>query len=97
MAFKDGFEMIARDRDINNGPCLRVLLFMLSQADAQDRVLLSCGQIARELDMARSNVSLALKKLVKKEVLAIDHVVGRERTYKLTKAYFHGGRPGKLE
>ena len=87
-SFQESFEEIAKDEEVNNGPCLRIFLFLLSKMDEQYRVPLTASQIGKELKMANSNVSIAIKKLVEKKYIEADYIIGRERSYKLSDVHF---------
>ena len=86
MAFQDAFEELAKDREITNEP-RRVLDYMFSKLDFENFIQLSQKEITEELRMHKSQVSEAIKLLVRKQIILEGPKVGRSKCYRLNPNY----------
>jgi len=67
MNLKDA-ETIARDKGLH-GTEFRILFFLLSRIDYENKAMLSQAFIAKQLEMPQSQVSASIKKLVECEAI----------------------------
>ena len=96
MAFQDAFEELAKDREITNEP-RRVLDYMFSKLDFENFIQLSQKEITEELRMHKSQVSEAIKLLVRKQIILEGPKVGRSKCYRLNPNYGWKGKVKNLE
>jgi hypothetical protein len=66
---------------------LRVLLYLLSRLDFENYINVSQAEMARALDVDRSNCHKAVGELVQAEVIVEGPKVGMHRTYRLNPSY----------
>lgn len=93
MAFQDAFEELAKDREITSEP-RRVLDYLFSKLDFENFIQQSQQDIARALGMHKSQVSEAVKLLVRKQIVLEGPKVGRSKCYRLNPNY---GWKGKVK
>ena len=96
MAFQDAFEELAKDREITNEP-RRVLDYMFSKLDFENFIQLSQKEITEALRMHKSQVSEAIKLLVRKHIILEGPKVGRSKCYRLNPNYGWKGKVKNLE
>lgn len=93
MAFQDAFEELAKDREITSEP-RRVLDYLFSKLDFENFIQQSQQDIAHALGMHKSQVSEAVKLLVRKQIVLEGPKVGRSKCYRLNPNY---GWKGKVK
>ena len=93
MAFQEAFEALAMDKDLN-GQTMKVLMFLMAHTSFENYVGLEQKMICDKLQMHKTDVSLAMKKLVEKGILEKGPKLGRSSTYKLNPYY---GWKGKIK
>lgn len=93
MAFQDAFEELAKDREITSEP-RRVLDYLFSKLDFENFIQQSQQDIAQALGMHKSQVSEAMKLLVRKQIVLEGPKVGRSKCYRLNPNY---GWKGKIK
>lgn len=86
MIFQDAFAYIAKDKTLTL-EAKNVLLYLFSRLDFENFVLIPHVEIAKELDMQRSNVSRAIKLLLEKQIIIEGPKVDRSRGYRLNNKY----------
>lgn len=96
MAFQEAFEALATDKDLN-GQSMKVLMFLMSRLSFENYIGLEQKAICEKLDMHKTDVSLAIKKLVDKGILERGPKLGRSSTYKLNPFYGWKGRVKNLQ
>lgn len=96
MAFQEAFEALAMDKDLN-GQAMKVLMFLMAHTSFENYVGLEQKTICDKLQMHKTDVSLAIKKLVEKGILEKGPKLGRSSTYKLNPYYGWKGRVKNLK
>ncbi len=96
MAFQEAFEMLATDKDLN-GQTMKVLMFLMSRLSFENFIGIEQKSIVDKLEMHKTDVSLAIKKLVEKGILEKGPKLGRSGTYKLNPFYGWKGRVKNLK
>lgn len=95
MAFQEAFEALATDKDLN-GQTMKVLMFLMSRLSFENYIGLEQKTIGEKLEMHKTDVSLAVKRLVEKGILEKGPKLGRSSTYKLNPYYGWKGRVKNL-
>ena len=93
MNSQEALKLIAKDKDLQ-GRTLRVFLYLCGILDFENLIQIPQVEICKELDLKRSNVSLAIKILVDKDILIQGPKVGRSFAYRLNPDY---GWKGKVK
>lgn len=93
MAFQDAFEELAKDKEITSEP-RRVLDYLFSKLDFENYIQQSQQDITKALGMHKSQVSEAIKLLVRKQIVLEGPKVGRSKCYRLNPNY---GWKGKIK
>ena len=93
MNSQEALKLIAKDKDLQ-GRTLRVFLYLCGILDFENLIQIPQIEICKELDLKRSNVSLAVKTLVDKGILIQGPKVGRSFAYRLNPDY---GWKGKVK
>ena len=93
MNSQEALKLIAKDKDLQ-GRTLRIFLYLCGILDFENLIQIPQVEICRELDLKRSNVSLAIKILVDKGILIQGPKVGRSFAYRLNPDY---GWKGKVK
>lgn len=70
----------------------RVRDYLLGTIGLGNYVYVNQAEVARELRLARSNVSVAIKRLIELQIVLQGPKVGRSNTYMLNPAYCYFGR-----
>lgn len=96
MAFQDAFEELAKDREITSEP-RRVLDYLFSKLDFENFIQQSQQDIAQALGMHKSQVSEAMKLLVRKQIVLEGPKVGRSKCYRLNPNYGWKGKVKTLQ
>lgn len=95
MFFQNACEKLALDKSLS-GESFRVLMYLLSNLDFENYIIIQQVEIAEKLDMKRANVSRAIKQLTDKEILIKGPKLGRTYSYKLNSTYGWKGKVIKL-
>lgn len=94
MGFQEGFLEIAKMK--MGAEAMNVFLFLLSQIEYDNLLIISQIEIARELGMKKQNVSRAIKTLIKNEVLEIrDPHRRRRQRFRLSDKFVWKGKLNK--
>ena len=93
MNSQEALKLIAKDKDLQ-GRTLRVFLYLCGILDFENLIQIPQIEICKELDLKRSNVSLAIKILVDKGILIQGPKIGRSFAYRLNPDY---GWKGKVK
>lgn len=96
MAFQDAFEELAKDKEITSEP-RRVLDYLFSKLDFENFIQQSQQDITKALGMHKSQVSEAIKLLVKKQIVLEGPKVGRSKCYRLNPNYGWKGKVKTLQ
>ena len=73
----------------------RIIMLLFSKLDFENWLRISQSDIAKELDMQRSNISRAIKRLVEKGILHKGPKVGTSWTYRLDPSFGWKGKASK--
>jgi hypothetical protein len=93
---QDPIKAILRDKEITREP-KDVLLYLCSELNYDNEILISQTEIAEFLNMKRANVSRAIKLLCDKGILLRGHKFQRSWSYRLNPTYGYKGDPrGKV-
>lgn len=84
--FLQGLENLAMDEDLT-GETLKVFLYLLSQLDFENYILLEQKYVAQKLKMPFQNVSRSIKVLIQKEILIKGPRAGKSWSYRLNNFY----------
>lgn len=95
MFFQNACEKLALDKTLS-GASFRVLMYLLSNLDFENYILIQQVEIAEKLEMKRANVSRAIKQLTDKGILVKGPKLGRTYSYKLNSTYGWKGKVIKL-
>lgn len=93
MAIQEGFLYLAQ-QDFS-GRTRRVLDYLFSKLDFENWIRVSQTDIARELNLKRSNVSSAIKQLCEKGIIHKGPKAGNSWTYRLDPSFGWKGRASK--
>lgn len=96
MAFQNAFEILAKDKELWGQP-QAVLNYMFSRLDFENYISVQQAEIAEALDIERSRVSEAIRKLLAKGILLRGPKSGRTWSYKLNNAYGWKGQTANLQ
>lgn len=96
MAFQDAFEELAKDKEITSEP-RRVLDYLFSKLDFENYIQQSQQDITKALGMHKSQVSEAIKLLVRKQIILEGPKVGRSKCYRLNPNYGWKGKVKNLK
>ena len=96
MAFQDAFEELAKDREITSEP-RRVLDYLFSKLDFENFIQQSQADVAKALGMHKSQVSEAMKLLVRKQIVLEGPKVGRSKCFRLNPNYGWKGKVKNLQ
>ena len=91
MAFQEAFTELAKDRELWGQPTA-VLHFLMGKLDFENHILIQQVEIASALNLPKTRVSEAIKKLVDKGVILKGPKVGRTTSYKLNINYGWKGK-----
>lgn len=91
---QDGFIRLAKDPDLT-GEDLKVLLAYLGNLDFENYLQISQQAIATDLQIDKTQVSRATKKLIEKGILIKGSKIGKHCTYRLNAFYGWKGKVGK--
>ena len=96
MTSQDAVKELAKDRDIT-GQTYRVFMYLLSELDFENWILLSQTYIAEELNMTAQNVHRAIKVLENKAIIIRDRKCGRTSRFRLNPDFGWKGRSKHFE
>lgn len=96
MAFQQSLETLARNPSMTV-VTYRVLMFMLSRADFENKIPLISSEIARELGLTKPQVSKAVNLLVKNEVIVEDRKIGSAKIFRFSRDFIWKGKVRNLE
>lgn len=96
MMFQDTLIEIAKDREIT-GEVYRVLFYILSQMDFENRIRATQAGAAAALGLQKTHVSRAFKTLCDKGILLKGPKEGRTATYLLNSDYGWKGKVGNFQ
>ena len=82
VGFQEAFSALAKDKELT-GETIRVWLHFLGFLGFENFIVVSQKDVAKELDLKASNVSRAIKILIKKKMLVTGPRVGRTYSYRL--------------
>lgn len=88
--------LLAKDKDIK-GQTHRILRFIEGILDFENWIYISITDIAKELEMHRSDVSKGIKVLQKKEIILEGSKIGNLKTYMLNPTFGWKGKVKNLE
>lgn len=88
--FQDGMAWLAKQDDIT-GEQLRVFLYLVSRLDFDNYLKVPQKDISEDLNLHKSNVSKAIKKLVEKDIITVGPMAGHSKTYRLNPRIAHRG------
>ncbi len=91
MLFQDAFIELAKDRELWGQPTA-VLHFLLGKLDFENHILVQQVEIAEALNIPKTRVSEAIKKLVDKGVILKGPKMGRTASYQLNINYGWKGK-----
>jgi hypothetical protein len=91
MVFQDAFTELAKDRELWGQPTA-VLHFLMGKLDFENHILVQQVEIASALNLPKTRVSEAMKKLVDKGVILKGPKIGRTASYKLNINYGWKGK-----
>ena len=77
---QDALDVLAQFKRVED---FRVLMLLLKHLDYENLITANQAEIARELDMKRSNVNSAVKRLISVGAILEGPKVGTSRTYRL--------------
>ena len=89
MGFKSGFEGLA-SMDLT-GEQYKVLMYLFSRLDFDNFLKVPQKEISEKLNLHKSNVSKAIKKLAELDVIAVGPMAGHSKTYRLNPRIAHRG------
>jgi predicted transcriptional regulator len=95
MTFQDSLAVIAKDKDLN-GQTMRVLMLVLSALDFENYINIKQVEIAKELDMQKTHVSTAMRRLVEKGII-LKVKEGSTTGYKLNPNYGWKGKASNMQ
>jgi hypothetical protein len=87
---------IAKDKELAGRPT-RVLIYLLGRLDFENFIQVSQSEIAKELDLHRSDVSSCISLLYDKGILIKGPKVGRSYCFRLNPAYGWKGKSDKAK
>lgn len=96
MGFQGAFEALGLDKEITIQP-MRVLMFLLSRMDFENFIAVEQKEISKMLGMHKTDVSLAMKKLVDKGILEKGPKLGRTSSYRMNLNYAWKGKAKNRE
>jgi len=91
MGIQEAFIAIAKDKEIN-GRTRRVLDYLFGKLGFENHICIQQKEIVEELNLERSNVSTAIKILLKKQVILPGPKIGRTNSYRLNSSYGWKGK-----
>ena len=71
---------------------LRVLMYMISKLDYGNYIRVTNKNIHKNLNMDHSNVARAIRKLIEKNVIAVQEWYGISRIYRMNPNFLHKGK-----
>ena len=89
VGFKSGFEGLA-SMDLT-GEQYKVLMYLFSRLDFDNFLKVPQKEISDKLNLHKSNVSKAIKKLAELDVIAVGPMAGHSKTYRLNPRIAHRG------
>lgn len=89
VGFRSGFEGLA-SMDLT-GEQYKVLMYLFSRLDFDNFLKVPQKEISEKLNLHKSNVSKAIKKLVELDVIAVGPMAGHSKTYRLNPRIAHRG------
>ena len=95
MIFQDSLIKIAKDKEFTSS-AKTVLFFLMGNLEFENYMLLRQVDIARELELDKSDVSKAMKFLINKEIL-LKVKEGTTTAYKLNSDYGWKGKVSNME